>query len=41
MSAAFSFVDACPVLAILSDDERRALHALRQFVDGRSRGRAG
>lgn len=34
LSAAFPFVDASPILAILDGDERRALRTLRQFVDG-------
>ena len=33
LTAAFPFVDASPILAILDGDERRALRALRQFVD--------
>lgn len=35
-SKAFPFVDASPILAILGDDSRGALPALRQLVDGRS-----
>jgi hypothetical protein len=41
MSAAFPFVDASPIVAILGGDELRALGALRQFVNGRSAGAPG
>jgi REP-associated tyrosine transposase len=40
-SDAFPFVDASPILAIIGDDQRRALRALRQFVDGGSPSRSG
>jgi hypothetical protein len=41
VSAAFPFVDASPVLGILGGDERRAIGALRQFVNGPSSRTAG
>jgi hypothetical protein len=41
VSVAFPFVDASPILAILGGDERRALRALREFVNGRSSSPAG
>jgi hypothetical protein len=41
VSAAFPFVDASPILAILGGDERRARGALRHFVEGRDSRAAG